>query len=187
MRTDRTTQRTIVAALLPLALAAPARADEGGLVIFPDLFLGPSLSLGAVLGSHYVQLIALFVLMILPVNRLVLQPLLRVVDERGAKIEGARKRASEVSAQAEAVLGRYQSAVEQARKQAEELRRGELDGARGEHARVVHEARTGAEAEVTRARAGVANAVAAARTELRRDNENLAREVAARVLGRALS
>jgi F-type H+-transporting ATPase subunit b len=127
------------------------------------------------------------VLLIFPVHQLVLRPLLGVLDERSERIEGARKRAGEVGAQAETVLGRYREAVEQARKQAEELRKGTLEGARGDQARILSEARRAAEGEVSSARSGVADALASARAGLRGDTGALAREVAARVLGRALS
>jgi F-type H+-transporting ATPase subunit b len=177
-------QRTIVSAalLLAVAVAAPAHAAEGGLQIFPDLFLGVN-----PLESRYVQLMVLFVLLIFPVNALVLKPLLGVLDERSARIEGTKKRAGEIGAQAEAVFGRYSEAIEQARKQAEELRKGALEGARGDQARILAEARSAAEREVSAARSSVAGALEGARTTLRAQSDALAREAAARVLGRTLS
>ena len=179
-------QRTIVSAalLLAVALAAPAYAAEGGLQIFPTFDLFHPLTWPE---SPFVQLLVLFVLLIFPVNQLVLKPLLGVLDERTARIEGARKRAGEIGTQAEAVLARYGAAVEQARKQAEELRKGALEGARGDQARIVAEARKAAESEVVAARTGVAGAIAGARATLRGQSEALAREAAARVLGRPLS
>jgi F-type H+-transporting ATPase subunit b len=177
-------QRTIVSAalLLAVAVAAPAHAAEGGLQIFPDLFLGVN-----PLESRYVHLLVLFVLLIFPVNALVLKPLLAVLDERTARIEGTKKRAGEVAAQAEAVFARYSEAIERARKQAEELRKGALEGARAEQARILAEARRAAEHEVGAARRSVAGALEGARQTLRAQSDALAREAAARVLGRALS
>ncbi len=176
-------QRMIVAAalLLAVALAAPAYAAEGGLEIFPDIVRVPPLE------SHYLHLMVLFLLLIFPVNQLVLKPLLAVLEQRSARIEGARKRSAELGAQADVVLGRYEAAVEQARKQAEELRKGALAGARGDQARILAEARHSAEQEVTAARSGVAGALAGARAALRGESAALASEVAARVLGRTLS
>jgi F-type H+-transporting ATPase subunit b len=177
-------QRTIVSAalLLAVALAAPAHAAEGGLEIFPDLFRGVS-----PLESRYVHLLVLFVLLIWPVDRLVLRPLLGVLDERAARIEGARKRASEIGTQADAVFARYQAAIEAARKQAEELRNRALDGARSDQARILAEARRAAEVEMGAARSDVAGALDGARASVRAQSEALAREAAERVLGRALS
>jgi F-type H+-transporting ATPase subunit b len=177
-------QRTIVSAalLLAFALAAPAHASEGGLQIFPDLFLGAGF-----FESRYVQLMVLFIALIFPVNALVLKPLLAVLDERTARIDGTRKRAGEVSLQAEAVLATYSAAVEQARKQAEELRKGALETARGDQVKILADARSAAEREVSAARSDVAGALDSARATLRGQSETLAREAAARVLGRTLS
>jgi F-type H+-transporting ATPase subunit b len=181
-------QRTIrsAALLLVIALAAPAQAAEDTLEIFPDIvpvLLDPL----RWPQTHFFQLIVLFVLLIFPVNQLVLKPLLGVLDDRSARIEGARKRAGEVGAEAETVLGRYRAAVEQARKQAEELRKSTLESARGDQVRILAEARSVAEREVTTARSGVAGAIAGARATLRGQSEALAREAAASVLGRPLS
>jgi F-type H+-transporting ATPase subunit b len=179
-------KRTIVAASLLLAFATPAAAAEGGLEIFPDLvkILAEG---GNPLGSHFLQLIALFLLLIVPVNRFVLTPLLGVLEERSARIEGARKRASDVGTQADAALARYSAAVEVARKQAGELRKEALEGARGDQVRILADARRTAEAEVAGARGSMASALAEARGVLRAESEGLAREAAARVLGRPLS
>jgi F-type H+-transporting ATPase subunit b len=175
-------QRTIVAASLLLAFATPASAAEGGLQIFPDLFTGAS-----PLQSRFLQLIVLFLLLIAPVNRLVLRPLLRVLEERTARIEGARKRAGEVGAQADGALARYRAAVEEARKQAGELRKDALEHARADQVRILADARRAAEVEVAAARSDMASALAEARSVLRTQSEGLAREAAARVLGRSLS
>jgi F-type H+-transporting ATPase subunit b len=179
-------QRTIVRAalLLAVALAAPAHAAEGGLQIFPDFDPLDPLSWP---GSRFVQLLVLFVLLIGPVNHLVLRPLLGVLDERAKRIDGARKRAGEIGAQADEIFGRYQAALEAARKQADELRGRALDAARGDQARILAEARRAAEGEVSTARSGVAGALAGARATLRAQSQTLAREAAERVLGRTLS
>lgn len=167
-------QRAIVVAGLTLAFATPAMAAEGGLEIFPD-------------PVRLLQLAVLFVLLIIPVNLFVLKPLLGVLDERGKSIEGARKRAAEVGKQADAALERYSAAVEVARKQAGEVRKEALEAARGDQVRILSDARAAAEAEVTTARTGVADALEQARTTLRAESTTLAREAAERVLGRALS
>jgi F-type H+-transporting ATPase subunit b len=179
-------QRTIVSAalLLAVALAAPAYGAEGGLQIFPDFDPTDPLSWPR---SRYFQLLVLFVLLIGPVNHLVLRPLLGVLDERARRIEGARKRASEIGAQADDVFGRYQAAIEAARKQAEEVRNRALDAARGDQARILAEARRAADGEVSAARSSVASALDGARASLRGQTETLAREAAERVLGRTLS
>jgi len=127
------------------------------------------------------------VAIVFPLNALLFQPLLRALEQRSEKIEGARSRASGLAKQADEVLGRYESAVAAARREAEGVRRKALETARGEQARISADARGSAEREVAAARAGVAGALASARGALRGETERLARDVAEKVLGRPLA
>jgi F-type H+-transporting ATPase subunit b len=188
-----TRRRILALAPLGLLLAAAPASAAGGLSIFPDLIEdllygthGGEL-VAAPWRSTWLQLVVLFVIVVFPLNALLFQPLLRSLERRGEKIEGARSRAATVSKQADEVLGRYESAVGEARKQAESVRRGMLESARQEQGRIGSAARASAEREVAKARIGVAGALASARTALRGDTERLAREVAAKVLGRPLA
>ena len=188
-----TSRRTLaLAAVGTLLVAAPALA-AGDLSIFPDLIED------ALYGTHggqlvanplrstWLQLVILFVAIVFPLNALIFQPLLRTLALRGEKIEGARSRAGAVSKQANEVLGRYEAAVGAARRDAETARRQTLERTRSEQVSISTSARSGAEQEVARARAGVAAALQSARVELRSETERLAREVAAKVLGRPLA
>lgn len=163
---------TIPALAIGLLVALPAQAAGGNLEIFPD--------------ERIFYLIALFILLIFPVNKLLFHPIFRVLDERDARIEGARRRAGEVGAQAEATLGRYRSAVRSAREEAESGRKQALEGARREQAQLTGSVRSEAETEINRAREEVAGALHDARSQLREQAQELAREAATRVLGRSL-
>jgi F-type H+-transporting ATPase subunit b len=163
-----------VLAAAALLAAAPARAAEGGIEIFPD----PKL---------LVPLIALFAALVWPLSAVLWRPLLRVLDERRERIEGTRLRAQKVTAEAERVLGGYQRAVEQARRAAEGDRRGLLEAARHDQGQITGDARRAADAEVAAARARVASSVDEARAELQRTVHELARDAASQVLGRALA
>jgi F-type H+-transporting ATPase subunit b len=188
------TSRTILAlAALGIALTAAPAFAAGDLSIFPDLIED------ALYGTHggeiaaspwkstWLQLVVLFVVIVFPLNSLIFQPLLRTLEQRGEKIEGARGRANALTKQADEVLGRYETAVAAARREAEGVRRGALESARSEQARIGADARSEAEREVAQARAGVAGALANARAALRSETERLAREVASKVLGRSLT
>jgi F0F1-type ATP synthase membrane subunit b/b' len=159
--------------LLLATAAAPAAAAEGSLEIFFD--------------RHIIYLLALFVLLIAPVNKLLLDPLLGVLDERRERIEGARGRAEQVAKEAEAVLGRYETAVRGAKEDAETDRRSRIEGARREQAVATSAVRAEAEERMARARTEVGQMLDSARAELRTHAEELAREAASRVLGRPLS
>jgi F-type H+-transporting ATPase subunit b len=188
------TRRRILA-LAPLGLllvAAPSLA-AGDLSIFPDLIEdwmygthGGAIA-GAPWRSAWLQLVVLFAILVFPLDRLLFRPLLRTLEQRGERIEGARSRASAVSKQADEVLGRYEAAVGVARKEAESIRRGALDAARQEQGKISSAARLAAEREVAKARQGVAGALESARAALRGETQRLAREAAARVLGRPLA
>jgi len=185
--------RTTLALAAAVALVAIPAYAAGDLSIFPDLIedalygtYGGEIA-AAPWRSTWLQLVVLFVAIVFPLNALLFQPLLRTLEQRGERIEGARSRASGLSKQADEVLGRYESAVFAARREAEGVRRAALETARSEQARIGAEARGSAEREVAAARAGVAGALASARGALRGDTERLAREVAEKVLGRALA
>jgi F-type H+-transporting ATPase subunit b len=166
------TLKTLPALAIGLLTALPARAAGEALEIFPD--------------ERIFYLIVLFVLLVFPVNKLLFHPIFRVLDERDARIEGARKRADAVSAEAEATLQRYRSGVRSARDEAESGRKQVLEQARREQAQLTGGARSEAEAEINRAREEVAGALTEARSQLREQAEALAREAATRVLGRSL-
>jgi F-type H+-transporting ATPase subunit b len=157
-----------------LALCSPAAAAEGELSIFPD-------------GVHLAILIVAFLGLVFPVNALLVRPLLRTLEERAQRIEGARDRAAELSRQADESLARHRSAIEAARGEAERERRAALEAARREQTRLTQQARAAAEQEIERARAGIRAILAEVRDQLRRDSELLARQAVARILGRPVS
>ena len=70
---------TILALAIGLLVVFPVQAAGDSLEIFPD--------------ERIFYLIVLFVLLVFPVNKLLFHPIFRVLDERDARIEGARKRA----------------------------------------------------------------------------------------------
>ena len=162
---------TILALAIGLLVALPVQAAGASLEIFPD--------------GRIFYLIVLFVLLVFPVNKLLFHPIFRVLDERDARIEGARKRAAQIGAEAEATLGRYRSAVRSAREEAESDRKQVLEEARREQAELTGSVRSEAEAEINRAREEVAGALDDARSRLREQAQELAREAATRVLGRS--
>jgi F-type H+-transporting ATPase subunit b len=162
-----------LATLLAWTAASPALAAED-LDIFPDLSpTGP-----------FAILLVLFVVLIPLSNVLVFKPLLRVLEERRVRIEGARAQANELAASAAAALQKYEAAITAARVAAEGDRRGLLEEARRAQAQAQAEARASAEREIAQVRAEVTSGVAIARKTLRADAEDLAREIAAQVLGR---
>jgi F-type H+-transporting ATPase subunit b len=131
--------------------------------------------------------IVAFTLLIFPLNKLIFKPIFQSLDERAARIEGARRRSSQLENEADAVLDRYETAIRDARGDAEQTRQGQLVLAREEQATLTAQARGEAEGELERARAELSQSLEEARTSLRSSAEDLATAAAEQVLGRALS
>ena len=167
---------TLRCALVVAALLVPAIAfaEEGhGLVLVPELW-------------RLVPLILLFALLIAPANALVLKPLLRVLDERDARIGGTRAKADRLEQEAAVILARYENAVREARDEGERTRRALLTEVRSEVQREVAAARSDAETRLEGARGEIAASLDASRGALRGQAQDLARQAASQVLGRAL-
>jgi len=160
-------------ALAALLLPDVARASSGELVLVPKLPM-----LGA--------LIVVFLLLVAPVNRLIFKPLLRVLDEREARTAGTRARAARLEEEAREVLERYEREIAKTREEAERDRRATLERGRGESQQLTGGARGEAERALEQARRELAGALDSARSGLRAQSQELAREAAARVLGRPL-
>jgi F-type H+-transporting ATPase subunit b len=160
------------AAAATLLLPAIAHAAEGGLQIIPDL-------------SRLIPLLILFVVLVPILNALLFRPLLRVLDEREQRIDGARTRAAELSRQAAELVARHDEAIRQARELAHGEQVRHVEQARSQHHATVGEARRQAEQQITTARIDIARVAESARTALGAEAQQLAREIAARLLGRS--
>jgi F0F1-type ATP synthase membrane subunit b/b' len=151
-----------------------AFAEEGhGLVLLPEL-------------GRIAPLILLFVVLIPFSNALVLKPLLRVLDERDSRIGGTRAKADRLEHEAAEILARYERAVRETRDEGERARRTLLTEVRSEAQREIASARSDAETRLTGARGEIGASLETARGSLRGQAEDLARQAASQVLGRAL-
>lgn len=149
-----------------------AHAAGGGLNIIPEW---PKL----------LALLALFLILVPVLNALLFKPLLGVLDEREKRIDGARTRATELAQQAAALVARHDEAIRQARETAQAERARVVEAARGQHQEAIGDARKGAETEIAAARTEIARAAAGVRASLGAEAEPLARDIAARLLGRS--
>lgn len=165
--------RLVGAVAAAVGLLAPGAAHaSGALNIIPEPW-------------KVVQLLVLFLILVPVLNAFLFQPLLRVLEEREHRIEGARTRARELSAQASALLARHDDALRQAREVAHGEQVQIVEQARGSHRATVGEARLAAEREVASARAELTRAADDVRASLGAEAEPLAREIAVRLLGRS--
>jgi F-type H+-transporting ATPase subunit b len=153
-----------------MLMAAPAQASKG-LVLFPDpLWL--------------LVLIVSFAALVVPMNALLFKPIFRVLDERKERIDGARRRASQLQSEADEFLRRYRDSVREVREEADRDRRQQLEAARTDSGVETGQARGEAERIVERGKVEMESWLAGARADLRSSVEPLARVAAERVLGR---
>jgi len=128
-----------------------------------------------------------FAILIPIVDRVLVRPVYAVLDEREEKITAARERAKQLEDSANEVLARYQSSIREVREDAERQRREQLDAARAEHAEITEQARSQASTEIEQSQADFRTSLDEARAGLRATAEDLARQAAERILGRAMS
>lgn len=164
--------RTFLAFAATALAAAPAQA-AGGLEIFPDL-------------GRLVLLILLFLLLIPPAQALVFRPLLRVLDERIERMQGARKQAARIAAEAHRLAEEYAQSRAEVRAEAEAERRAHLEEAKRQQAELLRQTRSQVEAELEQARGEIRGAVEQARGSLRDEAQELGQMLAERLLGRSL-
>lgn len=157
-----------------LLLVPGTASAAGGLEIFPD-------------PTQLLLLVAFFAVLVYPVNVFLVRPLLRVLEEREERIDGARDRAGRLAEQAEESLARYRADIDAAKADAEQQRRSLVEAARDEQTSLTRGARAEAEQQIEAARAEVGAALEQARDSLRGDAEVLARQVVERILGRPLA
>lgn len=154
-------------------LAAPASAQAADLNLIPNM---------VVVATN----IVLFLLLIYPVNKLLVSPFLRVLDERAERTSGALAQSERLRDEARGSQADLEARLAEARGRAaarrneilaagEAQERAELAVVREESERTVNEVRRSVQAEL-----------ADARGTLQTDARALAREVATRILGRAI-
>jgi F-type H+-transporting ATPase subunit b len=166
--------RKILVLAVGLLMAPGTASAAGGLEIFPDF-------------EQLAILIVLFAALVYPVNAWLIRPLLRVLEEREDRIDGARVRAARVTEQAEESLARYRADIDAAKADGEQQRRRLVEEARAEQTQLTRAARKEAEQQLEAARDEVGSALEQARASLRADAEALARQAAERILGREVA
>ena len=131
---------------------------------------------------HSIPTIVLFLVVYAGYRFLVHKPMLRMLDERHARTQGAMEKARADIAAAEAKTAAYEQQLREARVgvfKAMEARRQSALNARNE---ILNQAREQAATKVAEARQGIESDIEAAKVGLQDDAERLAGEVIATVL-----
>jgi F-type H+-transporting ATPase subunit b len=128
-----------------------------------------------------------FVVLFVLFWRFVLPTYLRVLDERGAKIQGGLEKAEKAQAEAAAALQAYNDQLAEAREEAGRIR----EQARSEGAAIIAEMRERAQSEAARVTEQAQRQLEAERTQavaqLRSEVGRLAVDLAGRVVGESLT
>lgn len=131
--------------------------------------------------------IALVMIMAVSLDRLLLKPVLRVMDEREQAIRSARDLAERSASEARSAAAEFEQKTAAARaeiyKQMDDMRRTAL----GERAEIMSSTRAEADAQVAAATAAIQAQTDEARARLSADAEQLGAAVAERLLGRKAS
>lgn len=162
------------AGLVVAIVAGPASAAGGGLELMPDFTRTLPI------------LVVLFFVLVPVLKGLLFEPLLTTLHARDEKIDGARRNADRIAREAEAALATYEDRIRAAREQGEVGRKATIEDARRDYAAAVATERGAAEQTIERARGEIRAALEGARGKLRSEVQELAREAASRILGRAL-
>ena len=129
----------------------------------------------------------IFVVMALASTQWLFKPYLRMREDRDAGMEGARKDAENLSAEADAKLADYEEKLASARARAQEERR-KIRADAAEHLqKITTEARTAAQEAMEAATNKVATETETARKELMPKADALASEIVSKLLGRSVA
>jgi F-type H+-transporting ATPase subunit b len=133
-----------------------------------------------------VPIVILFVVLWVLMRRWWIEPALQLLKERSARSEGAMREAQAVQAEAERLRQQHAAALGETRAEAQREVQDILRAAEAEHKRLVTEAAEDAQRVLSEVRGRISEEIAAARRALQGDVNLIARDVAAKVLGRAV-
>ena len=162
-----------VSALAVAASALPQVASAATFNLFPHW---PSVAAN----------IVVFAVLIYPVNRWLIQPLMHLVEEREAKTTGALDRAAELESETRETGAQIEARLKEARARAQARRTAILADAESQERALLAAASNDAASSIDGVRSAVAAELADARAALEADARALAREAASRLLGRAI-
>lgn len=166
-----------------LALAAAAAAGEAG-IWCDSWFCQTWPEYQGVNFSHIVFMAVPFFVSLVVLYTLAIKPLMKVIEEREHRTEGARAEAAELEAKFNERLVAYEARLAETRQKAADERSAVRKQASVEEERVLSSARNDASKVVEDVRVAVESERVRVRADLRRQAETLAQELAEKALGR---
>lgn len=136
--------------------------------------------------SLIVQIVT-FVIFLWIVNYLVFKPIVSVLNERRQRIEGTVEKAELMEAEIQKKLEEYEGRIEEAKVQAAHEKEGIRRQGESAAKEIVEKARTELARDIPIIRRQIATETDRTRRELERLAQEMARDIACRVLGREIS
>jgi len=134
--------------------------------------------------SFFIQLVN-FIITLVVLNLLLIDPIRKIIKKRQELMAEKLGRVEQFNGQADAKVKDYQAALDVARKQGVEVRKGKKDEGTAEEHTILSAAGEQAAATMKAARADVASQATAARRKLAGEVEKYAQLATAKILGQA--
>ena len=135
--------------------------------------------------SSILPAIVIFLGLVFALNRLLFRPLLRIQEERGARTTGLEARAQKLVEHQADLFDRYQASIRGARLEGYRRQEQVRSEALQRRAAILAEARTSAEDLIQQSRAAIQDQSQAARDQLGREAQQIARGIASSILRRS--
>jgi F-type H+-transporting ATPase subunit b len=127
-----------------------------------------------------------FMILMAVLNVLLFKPLRAALKARKATIEGCRTKVQDIDEQVQAQIARYEAQLQEARLQGAQARAALRKAAQSEESRIVGEASQSSAVKLQTIKEQIQAEASTARKILRDETETLAKEIAGKVLGRAV-
>jgi F-type H+-transporting ATPase subunit b len=119
-------------------------------------------------------------------NALLFKPLRAALQARRETIEGSKAKVQDIDEQVQAQIGRYEAQLQEARQKGGQERSALRKTGQEEEVRILGEANRTAAEKLQAITAQIQDEADSARQALRNETEGLAKEIAGKVLGRAV-
>lgn len=128
--------------------------------------------------------IIIFVLLVFSLDRLLFRPLLQVMNERKARTSGTIAEANRRMQHYAELFERYQNAIKEARAEGYRIQEQARSEGVKKRSAMLEAARAGAEGLIRESRENIRDQVEAAKAQLEREAQEMARTIAAAILKR---
>ena len=127
-----------------------------------------------------------FMILMAVLNALLFKPLRAALQARREAIESSKAKVHDIDEQVQAQIARYEAQLQEARQQGGQERAALRKTAQEEEGRILGEANQKSAEKLLSIKAQIHEEAGAARQTLRNETEALARDIAGKVLGRAV-